>query len=68
MPPSDLALVIVKRCACPVPRAIPLRVLPQAVAFFRACDPPPDLEVQSYRCPRCKTTLILTAADLHLAA
>lgn len=63
------ALVIEKRCACPE-RGLPIRVLPAFVAWVRCQpEPPPaDLEVESFRCHKCKTLVVLTAGDLHLAA
>ncbi|HEV8178554.1 MAG TPA: hypothetical protein VGP44_12825 [Gemmatimonadales bacterium] len=66
---EGLALVIVKRCACPE-RGLPIRVMPAFVEWIkRLPEPPPDdLEVESYRCHRCKTLVILTAGDMHLAA
>lgn len=66
---EGVALVIVKRCACPE-RGLPIRVLPEFVAWVkRQPEPPPaSLQVQSYRCHKCRTMVILTAGDLHFAA
>lgn len=63
-----LVLEIGKRCQCAGVRGLPIRVMPDAVAWLRRITPPPDLPVLSFRCGKCKSTVILTAGDLHFAA
>jgi hypothetical protein len=57
------------RCACgPVPRTIPLHMTVEGVSFFRRIEAPPDLVVQSWKCPNCKQKVKITARMLYLAA
>lgn len=62
-----VVLIIEKSCRCPE-RRLPLRIFPAAVEWLRGITTPADLPVLTYRCHRCKSTVTLTAGDLHFAA
>lgn len=61
---SDLRVATACRC---LHRGIPLRVREDAARIIRGYALPPDLVLQTWRCPRCKQVVELRLADLHLA-
>lgn len=57
------------QCGCERGRNIPVRIFAAAAALVRAgATLDPNTPVASYWCWRCKTTVVLTARDLYLAA
>ena len=60
------------QCACNGKRTIPINLRPPAIFWLRGAlaenPPPPNLVLQDYRCPDCKTVVDVTMRHMGLCS